>query len=56
MKVGMYLGKVDKFGIGWCIPTGWRLITPMGVRADPPLPECNRFKSLKAKAKNTVSI
>jgi hypothetical protein len=20
MKVGMYLGKVKKFGIGWCIP------------------------------------
>ena len=50
MKVGMYLGKVNKFGIGWCIPTGWRLITPMGVRGDP-LPG---VIGLKAKAKNIV--
>ena len=36
MKVGMLIGKVKKFGIGWCIPHRMAAVNAEG--ADPPPP------------------
>ena len=39
MKVGMYLGKkVEKFGIGWCIPHRMVADNAEGDLARPPPP------------------
>ena len=40
MKVGMFIGKVKKFGIGWCIPHRMAADNADGV----PPPELNRVK------------
>ena len=46
MKVGIKLGKVKKFGIGWCIPHRMAADNAKGgVRADPP-PTWYRVKIL----------
>ena len=47
MKVGIKLGKVKKFGIGWCIPHRMAADNAEGGSGQtPPLPGFNRVKTL----------
>ena len=44
MKVGMFIGKVKKFGIGWCIPHRMAADNAEGGSGQNP-PALNRVKN-----------
>ena len=50
MKVGIKLGKVKKFGIGWCIHHRMAADNAEGGLARPPPPAWYRVKKSKLRA------